>query len=355
MRERKVTPDVKGGTAMPARGQPAAHAEPSTGLEATLVAALTAAADEVPTVARRIGPRFARAEARRRVQAYLRGLLSPVERKNGWQLAEAVGDRTPYALQHLLGRADWDPDLVRDDLRAYVVEHLGAAEAILVVDETGVVKKGVASAGVAKQYTGAVGKVENAQVGVFLAYASPKGVAFLVRTPYLPEDWTDGPARCQRAGIPATVGFATKPQLAQTPVERARASGVLAARGTVDCGPCVAPHVRMGPGATEKTEASGAVEYREVRARRGGRHRPARGGVPRAFRPGAGRDARNTAPPRGGRQKGRSQQAAFPTTPPPPTGRARRGSLAAFRQQRQAQEGRWTRRSTPTPSAPSPS
>src|SRR5262249_52921357 len=152
-------------------------------------AALSAAADEVVIVARRIGPRFARAEARQRAQAYLRGLLSPVERKNGWQLAEAVGDRAPYALQHLLGRADWDPDLVRDELRGYVVEHLGDPQAILVLDETGFVKKGTHSAGVAKQYTGTVGKVENAQVGVFLAYASSKGVAFLDRTLYLPEDW----------------------------------------------------------------------------------------------------------------------------------------------------------------------
>src|SRR5260221_100385 len=245
MRERKVIPDLKGATAMPARRQPAAHAEPSTGLEATLVAALTAAADEVPTVARRIGPRFARAEARRRVQAYLRGLLSPVERKNGWQLAEAVGDRTPYALQHLLGRADWDPDAVRDDLRAYVVEHLGDAEAILVVDETGVVKKGVASAGGGKKYTGGGGKGEKAQVGGFLAYASPKGGAFLDRALYLPQDWTDDPARCQRAGIPATVGFATKPQLAQTQLERARATGVLAAWVTADSVSGDDRHLRM--------------------------------------------------------------------------------------------------------------
>src|SRR5260221_837578 len=102
MRERKVIPDLKGATAMPARRQPAAHAEPSTGLEATLVAALTAAADEVPTVARRIGPRFARAEARRRVQGYLRGPLHPVERKNGWPFARAVGDPRAHAYQHPL-------------------------------------------------------------------------------------------------------------------------------------------------------------------------------------------------------------------------------------------------------------
>ncbi len=212
---------------------PTDRREPS-GVEADLVPALHAAADEVPRVAVRIGPRFAREEARLRTQAYLRGLLSPLERKNGWQLAEAVGDRTPYATQHLLGRADWDAEAVRDDLRAYVVEHLGDPAAILVVDETGVVKKGTASAGVAKQYVGGVGKVENAQVGVYLAYASPQGVAFLDRALYLPEEWTDDPARCQQAGIPEEVGFATKPQLAQAMLERARQAGVPAAWVTAD-------------------------------------------------------------------------------------------------------------------------
>jgi SRSO17 transposase len=230
---------------MPTRRPPANHVEPPpaeaergaavpSGPELAWVAALQAAADEVPAVARRIGLRFARAEARQRAQIYLRGLLSPVERKNGWQLAEAAGDPTPYATQHLLGRADWEPDLVRDDLRGYVVEHLGDAAAILVVDETGVVKKGTASAGVAKQYVGCVGKIENAQVGVFLAYASPQGVAFLDRALYLPEEWTDDPARRQQAGIPATVSFATKPQLAQAMLERARDAGVPAAWVTAD-------------------------------------------------------------------------------------------------------------------------
>jgi SRSO17 transposase len=202
--------------------------------EAELVAALAAAAEEVPLVAQRLAPRFARSEARRHAQAYLRGLLSPVERKNGWQLAEVVGDRTPYAIQHLLGRADWDPDAVRDDLRAYVIEHCGDAHAILVLDETAVVKKGTASAGVAKQYAGSVGKLENAQVGVFLAYASPRGVAFLDRTLYLPEDWTDDRARCRAAGIPDDVAFATKPELARRLLERARATGVPAAWVTAD-------------------------------------------------------------------------------------------------------------------------
>jgi SRSO17 transposase len=219
---------------MPARRAPVNVPAASAPPDAALVAALSVAADEVPRVARRIGPRFARADARRRAQAYLRGLLSPVERKNGWQVAEAVGDRTPYAVQHLLGRADWDPDRVRDDLRAYVVEQLGDAEAILVVDEMGVVKKGRHSAGVAKQYVGCMGKVEHAQVGVFLAYASPMGVAFVDRTLYLPEDWTDDPARCQGAGIPPTVGFAPKPQLAQAQLARARAAGVPAAWVTAD-------------------------------------------------------------------------------------------------------------------------
>jgi SRSO17 transposase len=201
---------------------------------ATEVPALGAAAAEVPRVAARIGPRFAREEARLRLQAYLRGLLSPVERKNGWQLAEAAGDRTPYATQHLLGRADWDAEAVRDDLRGYVVEHLGDPGAVLVVDETAVVKKGTASAGVAQQDCGTVGKLANGQVGVYLAYASPQGTAFLDRALYLPQEWTDDPARCRQAGIPETLGFATKPQLAQAQLARALAARVPAAWVTAD-------------------------------------------------------------------------------------------------------------------------
>ncbi len=199
-----------------------------------LVAALGQAADEVPLVASRIAARFARAEARRRAQVYLRGLLSPIERKNGWQLAEAAGDATPYAMQHLLDRADWDAEAVRDDLRAYVVEHLGDPAAVLVVDETGFLKKGTKSAGVGKQYTGTVGKIENCQVGVFLAYASPAGVAFLDRALYLSEEWADDAARRREAHIPDTVAFATKPQLARTMLERARRAGVSAAWVTAD-------------------------------------------------------------------------------------------------------------------------
>jgi SRSO17 transposase len=116
-------------------------------------------------VERHILPRFPRREARRRAWAYIRGLLSPVERKNGWQLAEVNGDATPYGVQHLLGRAQWDADALRDDLRPYVVEHLGAPQAVLVVDETGFLKKGQHSAGVARQYSGTAGRVENCQIG----------------------------------------------------------------------------------------------------------------------------------------------------------------------------------------------
>ena len=123
----------------------------------------------------RLGPRFGRVEPRRRALAYLRGLLAPVERKNGWQLAEAAGDRTPDGMQDFLGRMRWDADAVRDDLRAYVVEHLGDPGAVLVLDETGFVKKGTKSAGVQRQYSGTAGRVENCQVGVFLGYAGRHG------------------------------------------------------------------------------------------------------------------------------------------------------------------------------------
>ena len=126
-------------------------------------------------VLERIGPRFARSEPRARAGVYLRGLLSAAERKNGWTLAEQAGDRTPDAMQRLLNHADWDADAVRDDLRAYVVEHLGDDAAVLVVDETGFVKKGGKSAGVARQYSGTAGRIENCQIGVFLAYATPAG------------------------------------------------------------------------------------------------------------------------------------------------------------------------------------
>jgi len=162
----------------------------------------------------RIAPRFTRSEARRRAKAYLQGLLGPAERKNGWQVAEAVGDVTPYGVQQFLYRALWDADAVRDDLDQYVREHLGDEEAILIVDETGFLKKGRHSAGVKRQYSGTAGRIENCQVGVFLAYAGRQGHALLDRALYLPEDWLADRERCRQAGIPEEVAFTTKPNLA---------------------------------------------------------------------------------------------------------------------------------------------
>jgi len=182
----------------------------------------------------RIAGRFARAEPRRRVLAYLRGLLGPVGRKNGWQLAEHAGEGTPDGMQRLLATAGWDPDLVRDDLRAYVVEHLGDAGGVLVVDETGFLKKGSTSVGVQRQYSGTAGKVDNCQLGVFLAYVGPKGRAFIDRELYLPRSWTDDSARCRAARVPEQVGFQTKPLLARVMLERALDAGVPASWATAD-------------------------------------------------------------------------------------------------------------------------
>jgi len=162
----------------------------------------------------RIAPRFARSEARQRAEAYLQGLLGPAERKNGWQLAEAVGEATPYGMQQFLYRALWDADAVRDDLDQYVRAHLGDEEAVLIIDETGFLKKGRHSAGVKRQYSGTAGRIENCQVGVFLAYATRLGHTLLDRGLYLPEDWLADRERCRRAGIPAEVTFTTKPSLA---------------------------------------------------------------------------------------------------------------------------------------------
>ena len=161
----------------------------------------------------RIAPRFGRVEPRRRARAYLKGLLAPVERKNGWQLAEVAGDRTPDGVQDFLARMRWDADLVRDDLRAYVVEHLGDPGAVLVLDETGFVKKGTRSVGVQRQYSGTAGRIENCQVGVFLGYASRHGHALIDRALYLPESWARDRARRATAGVPEAVALSTKPKL----------------------------------------------------------------------------------------------------------------------------------------------
>ena len=178
-------------------------------------------AAEFERLCERISPRFVRPEVRRRAAGFLRGLVGGVDRKNGWQLAEQAGAATPDGMQRLLNHARWDPDEVRDDLRGYVVEHLGDPGAVLVVDETGFLKKGVKSAGVQRQYSGTAGRIENCQLGVFLAYASRRGHALIDRELYLPESWTNDRVRCREAAIPEEVGFRTKPQLARAMLERA--------------------------------------------------------------------------------------------------------------------------------------
>jgi SRSO17 transposase len=206
---------------------PAPPADPDLAVVSGWAAALGALVDH-------LAPAFARVETRRRALAYLQGLLSPVERKNGWQLAEAAGEATPYGVQHLLGRAVWDADAVRDEVREYVGERLADPAAVLVVDETGFLKKGTRSVGVQRQYSGTAGRIENCQIGVFLAYASPHGHAFVDRALYLPKEWTDDPARCAAAGVPAGTAFQTKPQLARAMLERALDAGARAGWVTGD-------------------------------------------------------------------------------------------------------------------------
>ncbi len=200
-------------------------------LDVAEVAAWAAGLEEVHA---RIAPRFARSEPRARVLAYVRGLLAPVERKNSWTLAERAGEGSPDGMQRLLAAADWDADAVRDDVRDYVVEHLGEAGAVLVVDETGFLKKGTKSAGVARQYSGTAGRIENSQIGVFLAYATSTGRTFLDRELYLPKAWTEDRDRCAEAGIADDVEFATKPELAIGMLTRALDAGVPAGWVTGD-------------------------------------------------------------------------------------------------------------------------
>jgi SRSO17 transposase len=169
---------------------------------------------------------FARSEARDRSRAYLQGLLSHCERKNGWQLAEWMGEPSPYAVQHLLDRARWDADAARDKIRDYALEELGSPDAVLIADETGFLKKGLHSVGVKRQYTGTAGRIENSQVGVFLCYASDRGAALVDRELYLPEEWAADADRCRAAAVPEGTEFATKPELARRMIERALDAGV---------------------------------------------------------------------------------------------------------------------------------
>jgi SRSO17 transposase len=187
------------------------------------------------TVHARIAGRFARSEQRQRVRRYLQGLLSPIERKNSWQLAEAAGEANPNGYQELLSRAQWDADAVRDDLLDLVQERLADPAAVIVIDETGFLKKGTKSVGVAPQYSGTAGKISNCQIGVFLAYAAAKGSVLLDRELYVPREWTADPKRCEEAGMPADVAFATKIVLARRMLERVLEQHLPCAWVTADC------------------------------------------------------------------------------------------------------------------------
>jgi SRSO17 transposase len=181
-----------------------------------------------------VAGRFGRVEPRRRAKAFALGLLSDLPRKNCWTIAELAGDASPDGMQHLLARACWDADGVRDDVRGFVTGRLSDPQAVLVVDETGDLKKGTMSAGVQRQYTGTAGRIENAQVAVYLTYAAPAGHALIDRALYLPESWTSDPERCRAAGIPDEVKFATKPALALKMITRALDAGVTASGVTGD-------------------------------------------------------------------------------------------------------------------------
>ncbi len=182
----------------------------------------------------RIAGRFGRVEPRRQARSFLLGLLSDVDSRSCWQLAEQAGDTSPNAMQRLLGEAVWDADKVRDDIRAYVAEELGDPEGVLILDETGDLKKGVHSVGVQRQYTGTAGRIENAQVAVFLAYASSEGRALVDREVYLPQSWTDDRDRCRAAGVPESVGFATKLALGRRMLARALDASMPAKWATAD-------------------------------------------------------------------------------------------------------------------------
>ena len=178
-------------------------------------------------LAQRIRKHFARKETKQQATDYLKGLLSPIQRKNGWQLAEQLGHQNPYRIQHLLDRAVCNEEELRKELCHYVSEHLVAQEAIGIIDESGFLKKGEHSVGVQRQYSGTAGRVENCQIGVFLTYATAKGHTFLDCELYLPKQWTEDAARCEKVKVPKTTPFATKPQLAQAMLERAFQEGVI--------------------------------------------------------------------------------------------------------------------------------
>ncbi|MFE6819961.1 IS701 family transposase [Streptomyces sp. NPDC057675] len=190
-------------------------------------------AAELDAVFARVAGRFARADLRWRMRDYLRSLLAPVARKNGWQLAEYAGHKTPDGFQRLLNSSVWDAEAVRDDVREYVAERLGPG-GVLIIDDTGFIKKGTTSAGVGRQYTGTSGKIDNCQIGVFAAYATSRGRALVERELYLPKAWTSDRERCRAAKIPDERQFATKGELAKAIVTRSLAAGLPADWVTAD-------------------------------------------------------------------------------------------------------------------------
>jgi SRSO17 transposase len=180
---------------------------------------------ELDRMLARMAPHFKLAPSRKRLAAYVRGLLADVQRKNGWQLAEQAGESSPEAMQQYLYRGTWDPDAISREMRAYLVAPLGDPDGVLVGDETAVLKKGTRSVGVQRQYSGTAGRVENCQIAVLLGYVTRHGRALLDRELYLPKKWTDDPARCRAARVPEDVTFRTKPELLWQMVKRALAEG----------------------------------------------------------------------------------------------------------------------------------
>jgi SRSO17 transposase len=164
---------------------------------------------------------FNRVETKRSAMSYFQGLISTIERKNSWQLAEQAGCESPYAFQYLLGRATWDVSRLRDSASRYTIDFMAQEEGVLSLDETGFLKKGNKSAGVGRQYTGTAGRIENCQVGVFLSYATSQGRALIDRELYIPQDWFEDELRCKAAGIPDSIEFKKKPELAQEMLQRA--------------------------------------------------------------------------------------------------------------------------------------
>jgi SRSO17 transposase len=183
----------------------------------------------------KLGPIFKSEPGYRNAQKYIKGLIGPVERKNGWQMAEYLGETTPYALQQFIYRGAFSADAMRDVGRTYIVDHLGDEDGIMPIDESGFLKKGKKSCGVARQYSGTAGRVENCQIGVFLSYASPKGHSPIDRRLYLPEEWIHDSKRLREAGVPEGVEFRTKPQLALQMIKEATSSGVPYRWATGDC------------------------------------------------------------------------------------------------------------------------